>query len=498
MSQLAHRLMLFLPYSLFLTLFPAVRLGTTAFFLLFAREVGFSLVSKSVMAMVGKFYKVIVTDPFFRFRFDSHVSMNGFYNSAPVKTLLFMLIIVIGLATSASGQNGTVTISGVLKDAESKAVLPFVNVTVTAIKDSSLVAGTISTEDGRFKIEAVRSGTYRLNCSYIGYQAKTQELLIGQLSNFLDLGTIELTPQAKSLTEVTVTANRDPVSDRMDKKTFNVSENIAQSGGSVVEVMKNLPGITIQDGRVQLRGSDKVMILIDGKQTALAGFGSQEGIENIPASAIEKIEIINNPSSKYDANANAGIINIILRKEKKEGFNGKAGLGLGAGALWIKKENFPTIRPQYQFTPKINPSVSVNYRKNKVNMFFQGDNLYTQTLNKNEFVDRFYDNGDTIKQQSKRNRNTNFLTLRAGLDWFTDDNNTITVSGLFGSEKIIDNGDQPFFDTELNQRKRLWQFLEDELKTTVTASGTWQHKFKQPGRSLNVNLHLYPMNMSAI
>jgi len=401
--------------------------------------------------------------------------------------LLYLLLILS--STTIRAQNGKVTISGLLKDSENKSVLPFVNVTLTMAKDSSLVAGTISSDDGRFKLEGISSGNYILSCSYVGYQAKTREVLAGQLSSFLDLGVIELTPEAKSLGEVTVTGRQEAISSRMDKKTFNLSENISQAGGSVVEAMKNLPGITVLEGKVQLRGSDKVMILIDGKQTALTGFGSQSGLENIPASAIERIEIINNPSAKYDANANAGIINIIFKKEKKEGFNGKVGISAGAGALWIKKENFPSIRPQYQFTPKINPSVSLNYRKNKVNVFFQGDNLYTQTLNKNEFVDRFYDNGDTIKQQTKRNRNTNFLTLRSGIDWFLNSSNTITVSGLFGSEKIIDRGDEPFFDAALKERKRLWRFLEDELKTTITASTIWQHKFNQPGRLLNANFN---------
>lgn len=269
-----------------------------------------------------------------------------------------------------------------------------------------------------------------------------------------------------------------------------MADNINQAGGSALEAMKNLPGITTsQDGKVQLRGSDKVMILIDGKQTALTGFGGQTGLDNIPASAIEKIEIINNPSSKYDANGNAGIINIIYKKEKKEGINGKVGLTGGAGALWIKKENYPGIRPQYQATPKINPSLSLNYRKNKVNLLFQGDDLYTQTLNKNEFVDRYYDDGTVVRQQTKRNRNTNFLTLKTGTDWFLNNNNTFTISGLYGSEKIIDRGDEPFFNADLSERQRLWQFLEDEVKTTVTASAIWQRRFRQPGRTLNIGFN---------
>ena len=276
----------------------------------------------------------------------------------------------------------------------------------------------------------------------------------------------------------------------MDKKTFNLSDNISPTGSSVLEAMRNLPGVTTsQDGKVQLRGSDKVMVLVDGKQTALTGFGGQTGLDNIPASAIDKIEIINNPSSKYDANGNAGIINIIYKKENNEGFNGKVGLSGGLGALWIKKGNFPTIRPQYQGTPKLNPSLSLNYRKNRFNLFLQADDLYTKTLNKNEFVDGYYNNGDTVRQQTKRNRTTNVVTTKAGADYFLNSVNTFTVSGLFSSEKIIDRGDEPFFDNQLIDRKRLWQFLEDELKTTVTASAGFQHKFSQPGRLLNIGFN---------
>jgi outer membrane receptor protein involved in Fe transport len=228
---------------------------------------------------------------------------------------------------------------------------------------------------------------------------------------------------------------------------------------------------------------------MDGKQTALTGFGNQTGLDNIPASAIEKIEIINNPSAKYDANGNAGIINIIYKKNKQEGFNGKAGIATGLGALWVKKENYPTIRPQYQMTPKINPSLSLNYRHHKINAFFQGDYLYTETLNKNEFVERYYEDGSIINQQLKRNRNTTFITTKTGIDWALDEYNTLTVSGLFGTEKIIDNGDEVFFNGDFSERLRLWQFLEDELKTTVMATAAYQHKYKEPGHLLNIGFN---------
>lgn len=114
----------------------------------------------------------------------------------------------------------------------------------------------------------------------------------------------------------------------MDKKVFSVADNITQSGGSVLQSMQSLPGVTLHDGKVQLRGNDKVMVLIDGKQTALTGFGNQSGLDNIPASAIEKIEIINNPSAKFDANGNAGIINIIYKKINKKALMVKLELAL--------------------------------------------------------------------------------------------------------------------------------------------------------------------------
>ena len=387
-------------------------------------------------------------------------------------------------------QSNNITLSGLVKGKGQTSGLAFVNVVLLLDKDSSFVTGTVSNETGRFTLAYIHTGSYLLQLSYAGFITGTEPVLVGTLSPFLNLGSFELIPDSKNLDAVIVTAQQDGLNNKMDKKSFAVAANIAQSGGSVLQALKNLPGITSgQDGKVELRGSDKVAILIDGKQTALTGFGGQTGLDNIPASAIERIEIINNPSAKYDANGNAGIINIIYKKNRQEGFNGKAGISMGLGALWMKKENLPGIRPQYQATPKINPSLSLNYRKNKVNAFLQADWLYTETLNKNEFVTRTFDNGTVIQQQTKRNRNTHFVTTKAGFDWNINSTDMLTLSGLFGIEKIIDRGDQPFFNEDFSKQERLWQFLEDELKTTAVASAAYQHKFSQPGHLLNVGFN---------
>lgn len=402
--------------------------------------------------------------------------------------LLFTVFLLS--AAFCFAQQLPVTLSGQIKNIRDKEALPFVNIVLLNTKDSVFVTGTISNEEGRFTVSNIPSGNYILQASYAGYISLSQNLLVGTLSAFLDLGEIVIQPDNKALQEVTITTKQDDVSNRMDKKIYSVDANISQSGGSVLQVLKNLPGITSnQDGKVELRGSDKVAILIDGKQTALTGFGSQSGLDNLPASAIERIEIINNPSAKYDANGNAGIINIIYKKNKQQGFNGKIGFTTGLGALWQKKENLPTIRPQYQCTPKINPSLSFNYRKNKINTFLQADWLYTETLNKNEFVTRTFDDGTIINQQTKRNRKTHFVTTKAGIDWSITSNDMLTLSGLYGIEKIIDNGDEPFFNADSAKRQRLWQFVEDELKTTVVASAAYQHKFKQVGHLLNAGFN---------
>lgn len=406
-----------------------------------------------------------------------------------IKTRLFSILILILLSRMVFAQVTSVTVSGTVKGKADKSVMPYVNVVVKSEKDTTFISGTVTNEEGRFSIANSKPGNYLLEVSYMGYDRREQPLFIGSLSEFLDIPVIELDEKSTVLEGITITAEANDISSKLDKKTYSVADNISQSGGSVLQSMQNLPGVAVQDGKIQLRGNDKVTVLIDGKQTAMTGFGSQTGLDNIPASAIDKIEIINNPSSKYDANGSAGIINIIMKKNKQNGFNGKAGFTPGLGSLWVRKENLPTIRPQYTFTPKINPSLSLNYRKDKVNLFLQADDLYTQTLNKNEFVTRNYDDGTVIKSQLKRNRNTNFLTTKAGVDWNIDEQNTLTVSGMYGSEKIIDHGDQPFFNGDISQRLRLWQFLEDELKTTAMATAAYRHKFKEAGHLLNIGFN---------
>ena len=399
----------------------------------------------------------------------------------------FLLWILFAGFNPVHAQHNHIDLSGQVVDSTAGVELAYSTVQLKLLADSSFVSGTISNDKGVFILAGIEPGEYVLSCSYLGYHSSVLKVYVGSVSRNIDLGIIPLQSDQQVLGVAVVTAQKTEIGTALDKKSYAVTDNLSQQNGSVLQSISNLPGVTTQNGQIQLRGNSQVVVLVDGKQTAITGIGGQKGLENLPASAVERIEIINNPSAKYDANGNAGIINIILKKEVKEGFNGKIGLSAGVGALWVRKPNYPGIRPQYQQTPKVNPSISLNYRKKKVNLFFQADNLYSQTLNKNEFVTRSYADGTSIQQQLKRNRNTNFFTTRAGLDFFINEKNTLTVFGTFGQESIKDRGDQPFLNGTTLEQTRLWQFLEDELVTATMGSVSYEHRFDQPGRKITAS-----------
>jgi len=399
--------------------------------------------------------------------------------------IFFIVLITICHAGLLDAQHDKVTLSGLVLEQSDKSAAAFVNIVLYRAIDSSFIVGTTSNLEGRFTLSDVTPGNYLLNLTFLGFNEVMVPVRVGRLSPYLDLGTYYMTESTEMLEEVIVTGRREEVSGNLEKKSILVEDNISQLGGSVLQAMQNLPGVTIdREGKVILRGSDRVAVLIDGKQTALTGFGEQQALDNIPASAVERIEIINNPSARYDATGMAGIVNIIFKQEKKEGWNGKVGMNAGVGALGIKRENFPGIRDQYRFTPKLNPSASINYKQDKVNFFLMGDVLYHQKMMKNEFIERIYEDGAVIEQQFLENRTQPIYNVKTGIDWSPNRRNTITFSGLFNYRAYTDLGDLPYFDGATGMRNRLWQYYENEVNQTLLASIAHKFQFSQPGHTL--------------
>ena len=400
---------------------------------------------------------------------------------------IFFTVIFISCIASAQ-----VTLSGRVISQTDKQALPYSTVSIVKHSENEIVAGVITNDQGRFTITNLKPGEYDVLISFIGFEPAKKNILVGTLNKTLDLGNIFLNELSFELEGVTITAQHQAqnVSVALDKKTFSASEFLANSGGSVLDMMKSLPWLTVnQESKVELRGSDKVAVLIDGQQSALTGFGSQRGLENIHASQIESIEIINNPSAKYDAAGMAGIINIKFKQEKKKGLNGDAGFTIGDGALTKRKTDLPTGMPSYSNNLKYTPSLNLNYKTEMFNLFLQAYWTHQKRLPNNEFSTRIYNNGMITESQVAENRSQNHYNVKLGFDWNPTPNQTITVFGLYDYEWHIDTTRVWYFtDRNYPNPTRKWSFYESE--GTGFTNFTLQHKYKfeQPGHELNSQL----------
>lgn len=384
---------------------------------------------------------------------------------------------------------GTAVISGRLLNKTDKSPLAFATVSLNNKSDGKLITGTVTLEDGRFTLKEIPQGEFVVTCSYVGYGQLKIDILVGKLNKIFDLGKIEMEPETSTLNEVVVSANKNLVSSSPDKKSFDIAGNISQTGGSVLDIMRNLPGITVdQEGKLELRGSDKVTVLIDGRHSSLTGFGNQKGLNNIPAANISKIEIINNPSAKYDASGMAGIINIIYKKETKSGINGEVGLTGGLGAMTKRKKDLPVELGSYSFNPKVIPSLNLNYNKGKLNMFLQSEIMRQERLPNNEFTTRYYDNGDITLSQVPENRKQTQYIIKGGIDYSLNDHNSFSASAVYDYEGHHDTAQVPYISLPSMERYRYWSWLEYEITGFMNYSLAWKHKFEEPGHELNTSI----------
>ncbi len=400
--------------------------------------------------------------------------LNGFF------VLLFFFI-----STFATAQD--ITITGKVIEEASQESLPFVTVAVNDATTNEVITGTVTNDAGQFTIE-LPNGKYVVTVSFMGFKTVEKKVIADGLNPIFDLGKIELLPSTEALDEVTITGKRATVASDLDKKSFSLSDNVAQSGGSVLDAVKTMPGVAFdQEGKVVLRGSDKVVVLIDGKQSSLTGFGNQKGLSNIPAANIERIEIINNPSAKYDANGFAGIVNIIYKKEKQTGLNGEVGLSFGLGALSKRKEDIPTDFGSFSVNPKLIPSLNLNYRTEKLNYFLQTEFIFQEALPNNELTTRLYDDGRNIVSQVPENRRQFRSIITGGVDYKISDKNAITFSGMLDREEHIDTSQVAFINLNDNVRNRLYTWQEEEITSFVNAAVNYTHDFAQAGHSVSAN-----------
>ncbi|WP_221409148.1 TonB-dependent receptor domain-containing protein [Reichenbachiella versicolor] len=395
-----------------------------------------------------------------------------------------LILVVMMLITFLSKASTYTSLSGRVIEIETEKPVLFATIKVS--HQNGQISGAISDEQGRFVINGLSEGLCTIEVSALGRETYQKKIFISELNDFYDLGIIELMESATQLQDVVITGDAEELSAQLNKKSYSMSETISQSGGTVMDAMKAMPGVTFsQEGKVLLRGSDKVIVLVDGKQSSLTGFGNQKGLDNLPANNIEKIEIINNPSAKYDANGMAGVINIIYKKESEKGLHGSLGLAVGLGAISKRKEDLSTELGSFQYTPKYIPSLDLNYGQDKLSAFLQSEILFQEKLPNNEFSTRHYEDGSVISSQVPENRKQTHYILKGGVDFYLNDHNTLTFSGIYDWESHVDTAQVPYLDKDWI-RERYINWNEEEVTGFMNYMADYTHSFYQPGHTVSI------------
>lgn len=413
-----------------------------------------------------------------------------------IKYFLSIMLTALTLAAIAQpgggrGQRGgkpsPMIIKGVVLDKSSNSPLEFATVALFSMRDSSLLTGGITEADGSFKVE-VKGRAFYMEVEFIGYEKLTVPDIKATKGggNIINLGNIALSSGGISLDEVQVTAERSELQFGLDKRVFNVGKDLSSTGGNAQDILDNIPSVTVGvEGEVELRGSGNVRVLINGRPSGLIGLDGTDGLRNIQANMIERVEVITNPSAKFEAEGMAGIINIILKKERAKGFNGSfevsGGLpttyGIGANINYRQdKFNF-FINGNYQ--KRTGPATGNTYQE-----FYQGDTTYVSLL-------------EQERQRSGRN-----TSIQAGSDYYFSDNEVLTMAflyryGIDNNDNFVSYRDSTFFSPSgtfprlvANDFDRYTLRTDDELEEepTLEFSLNYDKKFDRKGHELKATV----------
>jgi outer membrane receptor protein involved in Fe transport len=345
-------------------------------------------------------------------------------------TVLFLCLITAGTIFSqvppagartggpGAGMNGLPKdgkISGKIIDTETNTPMEYANISIFRKQDSKLITGSISNATGSFVIADLPLGLYYVEASFIGFEKTTiADIKIVPNATSVDMGIIKLSASREQIGTVDVVAERNRVEYKIDKKVINVTNDINAAGGSAVTVLENTPSVEVDiDGNVSLRGSSSFTVLIDGRPSVLSG---SDALRQIPSSAIQNIEIITNPSVKYDPDGMAGIINVVMKKNVLSGVNGIVNVNLGTGK-------------------KYGTDMMLNYKTKKYNLFIGAnwnDNTDKGTMKSTRET---YANDTTtyLNTEGTRNQSRGGTQLKGGFDYYLTDKTSVTVSSELGT-----------------------------------------------------------------
>ena len=304
-------------------------------------------------------------------------------------------------------------LTGTLIDTDTKEPLPFAAVKITHTMSEELVTGGMTDDKGRFKIESITLGPNQVEFAYVGYKTETQEVRFGREGIEIDLGKIGLQSSGVELNEVTVEAEREFMTNEIDRKVYDPSKLILSKTGSATDILENIPAVELDvDVNITLRGSSAVRIMIDGRPSRFTGEDLSALLQSLPANSVEKVEVMTNPSAKYDPDGTAGMINIVLKKSALQGLNG-------------------SVNSSYSGADRFRAGINLNYKVEDLNFFFNAghssgryprsswsrrDNLLGEdTLSFYQVVDGY----------GGRNGNN----IKAGIDWSPGSKHVFTLQG---------------------------------------------------------------------
>lgn len=396
-------------------------------------------------------------------------------NQIILKFFVIFSLVLGAFALSAQPKN---FISGQVVDSENQSPIPMANVVLYEQGSSELVSGMTTNEEGNFFFKDLKPGTYEVKASYIGFQVKEIKDIKLTAGGQIRLGSLVMQGNVNQLQEIEVSEQRDLVQSSLGSRIYNVSDDIANQGGNAIDVLRNIPSIEVdQEGGVTLRGSGNINVLINGRQSGLSGVNRQALFERIPANLIAKIEVINNPSAKYDAEGNAGIINIILKKKQDDGWNLDLALNLGN-------------------LQRHNGSANLNVRKGKWNIFTninanQRTRIGTSLTNRENIplAGEDFTRTPFIIQNRDRDRLGQRLTISGGFDFYMSERSTlgleVNASPSFSENKqFLNNRNLDFDQSLLNYFLRNSREVEDELNLSYALN--YEYKFNDDGAKLTL------------
>ncbi|MDB5248062.1 MAG: TonB-dependent receptor [Segetibacter sp.] len=399
--------------------------------------------------------------------------MKNFYESV-FRCKLYLILpgfVFFSLQVHAQSQ-GRAVLKGKTADSLSATPLSFSGIRIFKSPEKKLEKESVTSETGDFSVD-LGYGRYYALIDFMGYKSyQTPEFTLSKEHSTHNLGIIKLVTAANTLKEVIVQAEKSSMQLSLDKKIFNVGKDLANAGGSASDILTNIPSVSVDpEGNVKLRGSDNVRILIDGKPSGLVSFKGGSGLQQLQASMIDRVEIITNPSARYEAEGMAGIINIILKKDKRQGFNGSFEVTTG----------YPT---------NLGGAANLNYRHKKINFFINYGIAYRRQPGISSLYQEVYGKDTTfILKQNNKGMLTGFNNnIRGGLDYYFSETNTLTASYLFrraDANRITDIRYEDYYNTisKLNSISTRNQ-NEDEVEQNSEYSLVYKKSFGEKGHEL--------------